>query len=411
MDGIVKKCRMCKRSNLVKYLDLGFTPPADNFLTSEQLKHPETHYPLDVMVCTDCGLSQLGYVVPPEILFGVDYVYEMSITRAGREHFTKFGESVTKKLKLSSKDLVIDVGSNVGVLLEAFKNSGTRVLGIDPAITVVEIARNRGIDTIQDFFNIDLAHKILRDRGPAAVITGTNVFAHIDDLDELIKGANILLKKGGVFIFESPYFVNLIRDLEYDTIYHEHLSYLSVKPLINFFKMFGMEVFDIIESDLHGGSFRVFVSRIGERPVAKKVDEYVQKEEESQLYSLDNLNKFAKRVEKNRNDLINLLHSLKAEGKKIAGIAAPAKGMTLLNYCKIGPETLDFTTEKSTLKVGKFTPGMHVPIYPDSELVNKKIDYALLLAWNFADEIMNNLKEYKDSGGKFIIPIPEPKIV
>ena len=175
--------------------------------------------------------------------------------------------------------------------------------------------------------------------------------------------------------------------------------------------MFGMKIFDIIESDLHGGSFRVFVSRIGERPTSKKVESYISKEEELDLYSIENLNKFANKVQKNRNDLINLLHSLKAEGKRIAAIGAPAKGMTLLNYCKIGTETLEFVTEKSSLKVGKFTPGMHIPILGDNELVAKKIDYGLLLAWNFADEIMNNLSDFRESGGKFIIPVPEPKIV
>lgn len=408
---IVNQCRMCKRSNLIKYLDLGFTPPADNFLSKEQLEQPETHYPLSVLVCANCGLSQLNCIVSPEILFGIDYVYEMSITKSGRDHFTKFGESVSKRLKLNSKDLVIDIGSNVGVLLEAFRSSGARVLGIDPAVTVAEIARNKGIETVTEFFSIDLAYRILRDKGPAMVITGTNVFAHIDNLDEVMMGVNILLKEKGVFIFESPYFVNLIKNLEYDTIYHEHLSYLSVKPLVNFFRMFGMEVFDIIESDIHGGSFRVFVNRIGDRPVSAKVKKYLREEDGADLYSLDNLRKFSQRVEKNRNDLISLLHSLKVEGKKIAAVAAPAKGMTLLNYCKIGTETLEFVTEKSRLKVGKFTPGMHIPIFPDSELVANKIDYALLLAWNFADEIMSNLSEFKESGGKFIIPIPVPRVV
>jgi SAM-dependent methyltransferase len=402
---------MCRRSNLVKYLDLGFTPLADNFLSSDQLKHPETHYPLGVMVCVDCGLSQLNHIVPPEILFGTDYVYEMSITKAGREHFSTFGSSVAQRFKLTSKDLAIDIGSNVGILLDSFRNSGTRILGVDPAVTVAEIARNKGIETINEFFSIELAYRILRDYGQASVITGTNVFAHINNLDEVMKGVNLLLRKGGIFIFESPYFENLVRDLEYDTIYHEHLSYLSVKPLVNFFKMFGMEIFDIVESDLHGGSFRVFVSRIGDKPVSRKIAGYVTREDEISLHTLGNLTKFASRVEKNRRDLINLLHSLRADGKKIAGIGAPAKGMTLLNYCKIGTETLDFVTEKSTLKIGKFTPGMHIPILADAELVIKKIDYGLLLAWNFSDEIMNNLADFKEAGGKFIIPIPEPKIV
>jgi len=409
--GKLTFCRMCKRSNLVKYLDLGLTPPADKFLTEETINEPEIHYPLDVLVCTDCGQSQLGYIVPPEILYADDYIYEMSITKMGQEHWAEFARTVSTKLELKPNDLVIDIGSNVGVLLEEFRKNKARILGVDPASTIAKIANDKGVETICNIFSIDLAHKILEKYGYASVITGTNVFAHINDLDELMKGVNILLKEGGVFIFESPYLVNLINNLEYDTIYHEHLSYLSVKPLVNFFRMFGMEIFNIEEKDIHGGSFRVYINRIGNRPVLPIVNKMIKKEDEIELYSLDNLKKFASEVEKNRKELVSLLFSLRAKGKKIAAVGAPAKGMTLLNYCHIDKNLLDFATEKSKLKIGRYTPGMHFSLVSDDELIKQHVDYALLLAWNFADEIIDNLKEYRAQGGKFIIPIPKPKII
>lgn len=404
-------CRMCKGTELEQFLDLGFTPPADQFLRKEQLNEPEAYYPLQVMVCSGCGLIQLSKVVSPEILYRRDYPYESSITKTGHSHWSEFASSVAKRFGLGQNDLVIDIGSNVGVLLEAFKSNGTRILGIDPASNIVRIAEKRGIETLCEFFSIEIAKQILRDKGPASVITGTNVVAHIDDLDSMITAIKLLLKPGGMFIFEAPYFVNLVNSLQYDTIYHEHLSYLSVKPLIKFFRRFSMEIFDIEQRDIHGGSFRVYVSEAGKIPVSPVVEELLKQEEDMGLYSREVLNKFAKDVEQNRQDILWLLRSLKHENKRIVGVSAPAKGMTLLNYSRIGTETLDFITEKSELKIGRFSPGTHIPVVSDNELLKEMPDYALLLAWNFADEIMNNLSEYRKLGGKFIIPIPHPKIL
>lgn len=393
------------------FLDLGFTPPADQFLRKDQINEPETYYPLRVVSCRDCGLIQLSHVVSPEVLYRHDYPYESSITMTGRLHWAEFAKSVTKRFALSLNDLVIDIGSNVGVLLEEFKSNGTRVLGVDPASNIVRIAEKRGIETMCEFFNIDVAQQILNEKGPASVITGTNVVAHIDDLDSMVRAISLLLKPGGIFIFEAPYFVNLINSLQYDTIYHEHLSYLSVKPLVKFFRRFNMEIFDIEQRDIHGGSFRVYVSEAGRMPVSPVVGELLKQEEDMRLYSHEVLNKFAKDVEQNRQDILWLLRSLKHDNRRIVGVSAPAKGMTLLNYARIGTETLDFITEKSKLKIGRFSPGTHIPVVSDDELLKEMPDFALLLAWNFADEIMNNLAEYRKEGGKFIIPIPYPKIV
>jgi SAM-dependent methyltransferase len=402
---------MCQSKNLYKFLDLGFTPPADQFKRRDQLKEQEVFYPLEVYICDDCGLSQLGYVVSPEVLYRSDYPYESSITRMGREHWATFAQTVVRRFSLSKNDLVVDIGSNVGVLLEAFREQGTRIQGVDPAANIVMIARERDIDTICDFFNYDVVQEIMRQKGKASVITATNVFAHVDDLYAFMENIRALLKEDGVFIFEAPYFVNLIKMLEYDTIYHEHLSYLSVKPLVPFFDKFAMEILDIGLVDIHGGSFRVYVGKKSLAQVANIVGQLLKAEEEMRLYSHKTLDNFAEEVKRNKRELVWLLRLLKHEGKKIVGVSAPAKGMTLLNYCHIDNDLLDFVTEKSSLKIGRFTPGTHIPVVPDSHLLEVQPDYALLLAWNFADEIIANLDEFKRGGGKFIIPIPSPRIV
>lgn len=406
-----KICRMCGGSDLTKFLDLGCTPPADQFKREEQLLEPDIYYPLDVFICNHCGLAQLGHTVSPEILYRNDYPYESSTTKAGQKHFFKFAQSVTEKLQLGASDLVVDIGSNVGVLLSGFKEAGVRVLGVDPAANIVRIAEKRGIETINEFFNLHTAQMIVRDMGKASVITGTNVFAHVDDLHAFMHSVDVLLNEKGVFIFEAPHFMHLIESLEYDTIYHEHLSYLSLTPLIPFFKQFGMEVFDVEQVDIHGGSFRVFISRSNQREIMSTVGEMLDAEKKMNLHTLPVLQDFAKKVQKNRNDIIWLLARLRHEGKSVAGVSAPAKGMTLLNYCGLGGHYLDFVTEKSQLKIGRFTPGTRIQIFSDDTLLERQPDYALLLAWNFADEIMENLKEYRKAGGKFIIPIPTPRIV
>ena len=404
-------CRMCGGTALHKFLDLGFTPPADQFRRKDQLRECDTYYPLQVALCEGCGLIQLTYVVSPEVLYRNDYPYESSTTATGQRHWAAFAGGVVKNLGLRPDDLAVDIGSNVGVLLGAFKNEGLRVQGVDPAANIVLIAQANGIDTICDFFNEDTARLIVDTKGPAAVITATNVFAHVNDLDAFMRSIKILLAANGTFIFEAPYFANLLKLNEYDTIYHEHLSYLSARPLVPFFAKHGMEVFDIEQNDIHGGSFRVFVCANGQRPIAPCVGQLIEDELAQGLYSRERLAAFAEGVKKNKHELLWLLHSLRHEGKRIVGVSAPAKGMTLLNYCRIDDDLLDFVTEKSKLKIGRYTPGAHIPVVDDKELLVRQPDYALLLAWNFADEIMRNLDEYRRRGGKFIIPIPSPRIV
>jgi 2-polyprenyl-3-methyl-5-hydroxy-6-metoxy-1,4-benzoquinol methylase len=409
----VEKCRACGEGPLARFLDLGETPPADQFLHKHQLGEHRASYPLQVAVCQDCGFVQLNYIVPPEILYCDDYPYESSTTSAGRRHWEELAGTVTRMLGLTANDLVVDIGSNVGVLLQMFKNQGPKVLGVDPAPNIAEIANRQGIETLPAFFNTETARQIVASNGKASVITGTNVFAHVGDLHDLMRAVSTLLADNGAFIIEAPYLLELLHNLEYDTIYHEHVSYLSVKPLVRFFRQFDMEIFDVQLRDIHGGSIRLFVRRIGSssRPVAAIVDQMIGNEERERIYELDTLHRFAQNVANNRTALRELLTSLKKAGSSIVAVSAPAKGMTLLNYCSLGSDFLDFVTEKSKLKIGRYTPGVHIEVVSDDMLLTHQPDYALLLAWNFAEEIMNNLKEFSDRGGKFIIPIPTPRIV
>ena len=406
-----QSCRLCGNNKLTQFLDLGYTPPADTFLLKAQLDEPETHYPLKVLRCDSCMFVQLSYVVPPDVLYRNDYPYESSITRTGRKHFDDFAKVIVETYGLADTDLVIDIGSNVGVLLKGFQDRGCRVLGIEPADNIAQIANKNNIQTEPVFFSTDVAKQILSDYGKTKVITASNVFAHIDDLNAVLECLDILLDDDGIFVIEAPYLANLISNLEYDTIYHEHLSYLSIKPLVPFFKNNGFEIFDIQQVDIHGGSIRIFVSRQSSRKISEKVSSIIKIENDNDIYSTNNLMSFSNNVKQNRSDLMSLLYSLKSNGKRIAAVSAPAKGMTLLNYCGIGKNILEFVTEKSNLKINKYTPGGHIKVLPDSALVTEEIDYALLLAWNFKDEIMENLSEYRDAGGKFIIPIPNPTIV
>ncbi|HEX7193187.1 MAG TPA: class I SAM-dependent methyltransferase [Thermoanaerobaculia bacterium] len=403
-------CRMCKGHRLTRFLDLGFTPPADAFLRREQLAEPETYYPLQVDLCEDCGLAQLGYVVSPEVLYRHDYPYEASITQTGHAHWAEFADNVAQRFSFPKGSLAVDIGSNVGVLLSELARNGYRILGIDPASNIARIAERRGVETLDELFSVEVARHVERTKGRAHVITATNVFAHVDDLDRMMEGIDVLLEEAGVFVIEAPYFVNLLAACEYDTIYHEHLSYLSVGPMRRFFDRFAFELFDVVERDIHGGSMRVFVGRKGVHRVEDSVASAISREDAAGARDLQRLARFAADVERNRRDLTALLHEIRSTGARIAGIGAPAKGMTLLNYCRIGPETLDFATEKSTLKIGRFTPGVHIPVVSDDELTRRKPEYGLLLAWNFADEIMANLKTYTQGGGRFIIPIPHPRV-
>jgi SAM-dependent methyltransferase len=410
MNSMKIKCRMCNSSNLNLFLDLGHVPKVDTFLSFDEINQPETTYPLNVYLCQDCGLSQLGYLVPATELFNETYAYESSTTQSRRENHCQLADYVCNTFNIKKNSLVVDIGSNVGVLLECFKKNDMTVMGVDASSNIVKKANLNGIETILGFFSESIVSNILKTNDKASVICATNVFAHIQDYESFILALKKLLVTNGIFVFQVPHFLRLLENTEYDTIYHEHISYFGLKPLIKFFSKHDLELFDVIETDIDGGSIRCFVSNKGQYPLSSNVSKILDEEEKNQIYSLDKLHNFADTVKQQKQELIELLVQLKKENKKVVGVGAPAKGITMINYCKIDSDLLDYITEKAPLKIDKFTPGMHIPIVSDTYLLKDMPDYALIFAWNFSKEIIKNLKSYQDKGGKFIIPIPRPKI-
>jgi len=383
------KCVLCKGEKLFEFLDLGFHPHSDQFRDNKE--EPEMTYPLALIQCEDCELVQLSYIVDREEMFTKDYLYESSITRTALDHWEEFSKTVLETVGID-KGLIVDIGGNDGTLLERFKEKGLDVLNIDPAFEVVPMAEKKGIPTVCKFWGKGLVKD-------ADIILGTNVFAHIDNYDGFVEAVSESLKPEGVFIFESPYLGEFIKGLEYDTVYHQHVTYLSLKPIKIVLDKYNMEIFDINFTPLHGGSFRCYIARKGQREVKPIVTESFAKENFTREVLVD----FGNKARKHRQDLMALLWKLKSEGKTIACVSSPAKGMTLMNYCGIHSGLVDFITERSKLKVGRYTPGTHIEIVSDDELVNRQPDYALILAWNFAEEIIKNNPNYK---GKWLIPLP-----
>ena len=336
-------CRLCKKTKPERILDLGFHPHSDHFLTSDELNVPETFYPLRVDICASCGFWQLDHVVDPKTLYQINYLYDASVTKGGWNHFHELAESVCRRFSIKPDSLAIDIGSNVGVLMDGFRQQGLRVIGVDPAPNIALHATVKGFPTIVDFFTASLASGIKKAMGPAAIITATNVFAHIDDLDDLARAVSHLLSPKGLFIVEVPHVLTLVKNTEYDTIYHQHLSYVGIKPLIPFFRRHGLELFDAEERNIHGGTIRLFISRKAAYPVTPAIKQMITAEEKAKVYDPAYIKKtFSREVARQRAELIDLLRDLKSKGKKIVGVSAPAKGNTLLNYCHITPDLLDY---------------------------------------------------------------------
>lgn len=406
-----EQCRGCKGRTFSRILSLGVQPPANAFLRLEDLAGPELAFPLDVYFCHDCSLVQLRDIVSPELLFK-DYVYVSSTSPAFISHFKSFAEVASKRFRLDSQSLVIDIGSNDGILLRPFQQLGMRVLGVDPAEKIAAAATAADIETLPHFFTPVVARDIAAGYGHAAVITATNVFAHINDLYAVVEGVKILLEPEGVFIVEAPYLVDFLEQNLFDTVYHEHLSYFSASSLKTILERLGMKIIDVEKVQSHGGSLRVFSAhKNASREAGDGVSKFLDDERAAGLHALPVYEDFAKRVEQNKIQLTALLKKIKTEGKTIAGYGAPAKGNTLLNYFRIGPETLDYIVDDSEWKQGLYTPGTHIPVVSDKKLEEKQPDYILILAWNFAGPIMKKLEWFSQAGGAFIIPVPAPRII
>lgn len=386
-------CRLCKSADMYTFLDLGYHPHSDQFRKTND--EPETRYPLTVQMCRGCGLAQLGQVVDAHELYQKDYLYEASITKTADKHWSDLVDDVVEETGIKT-GVSIDIGGNDGTLALKFKEKGFDAWNVDPCPEVCEISKSKGVKTLNEFWGCCTSIP------EADIITGTNVFAHVDDLDNFITEIKGQLQDGGVFVFESPYFQEFIDGLEYDTVYHQHLSYLSLRPLIPFLAKHGMEVITVKKTPLHGGGFRVFIGHKGQHLIDGSVEEMVKNENwtESELIA------WGEKCKKHKEEVFDLIYKLYKEGKSVACVSSPAKGMTFLNYTGIG-KFISLITEKSKLKIGRYTPGTKLLIQPDYELINQQPDYAIILAWNFADEIINNNKEYKGKWLKLLPTIEE----
>lgn len=393
-------------------VDLGMHPLCESFLREDQLNDMEPHYPLHVRVCGQCFLAQIGEYVEPAEIFD-DYAYFSSYSDSWLKHASDYVDMMVERFSLRPDANVMEIASNDGYLLQYFQKQGIGVLGVDPAFNVAEAAIAKGIPTRIEFFNEQFARQLASEGYRANVIVGNNVLAHNPDINGFVSGLPIILAEDGVATFEFPHLMRLVDENQFDTIYHEHWSYLSLGTTQKVFASHGMTVFDVEELSSHGGSLRLFVKHVhdGSNPVTERVQALLDKEEEFGLFDLATYETFSDRVRSTKRKLLETLIRVTDEGASIAIYGAAGKGNTLLNYCGIGTDFIDYASDRTPYKHGRYTPGTHIPIYGPDKIVETKPDYVLILPWNLAKEIMAQLAFIGDWGGKFIIPIPEATIV
>ena len=411
MTHIVEKCcRSCGGADQEDILFLGDTPLADRLLETEEQGQSEIYAPLTLAFCKVCSLVQIRETVPPGVLFGDAYPYFSSVSPSLLKHFRQSAESIAQCRALGPDSLVIEAASNDGYMLRRFMELGVPVLGVDPAPDPVKSAVEAGVPTRQDFFTREFAKDLLAEGiGPTDVFLANNVLAHVPDLNGFVAGIRLVLKPHGLAVIEVPYVADLIDDCEFDTIYHQHLCYFSASALDTLFRNNGLYLNHVERTSVNGGSLRLFVGR--QEAPSEEVEQLLVAEETRGITRPDYYKDFAVRVLKLKDKLTELLADLKARKVRIAGYGAAAKACTLLNFVGIDRNTLDFVADRNTFKHGRYMGGNHLPIVSAGELLKAMPDYVLILAWNFAEEIMKDLAKYRQKGGQFIIPIPEPQIV
>ena len=405
-------CRSCGSGAVELVLSLGSTPLANSLLRPEDLDKPEPRYPLDLVFCTACTLVQITETVPPQQLFG-EYLYFSSFSDTMLAHARELVGRLIGELGLGARSLALEIASNDGYLLQYYKAAGVPVLGIEPAANIAKVAiAERGIPTLSEFFGIELARKLVAEGRRADVVHANNVLAHVPDLGGFVDGIREILTDDGVAALEFPYLGEMIDRCEFDTIYHEHLCYFSLGALVRLFAKHGLKAVDVERLPLHGGSLLLMVCRATSARAAKpSVAALLKEERDRGMEGPTFYRGFAQRVGELKKKLVDLLGRLKAEGKRIAAYGAAAKGSTLLNTFGIGTETLDFAVDRNTHKQGLFMPGVRVPIAAPDQLAARRPDYTLLLTWNFADEILRQQDGYRRGGGKFIVPIPDVRVL
>lgn len=406
----MRKCLGCAQPLPPAFLDLGKTPLANSYLEPNSDVRAEESFPLAVVFCPGCYLVQLAETVPPGKMFS-DYLYFSSYSESFLRHANAMCESLSERFQLGADSRVLEVASNDGYLLQYFKAKGIPVLGVEPAANIAEVSRRRGIPTLNRFFGADAVGEILADFGPAEVLIGNNVLAHVPGINEFLTAAAACLKKSGCAVFEFPHVLELLKKTEFDTIYHEHVFYYSLHALQKLAERAGLEVFDVSRQNVHGGTLRVFLRRAGAGSASDAVKSLLVEELAAGLTRAETYEAFSGRVTGLKRDLRRLLEDIKGAGKKICAYGAPAKGNTLLNYCGVGADVIEYTVDRSPHKQNKLLPGTRIPIRHPDEISNTKPAYLLILPWNIKDEIMQQMSHVHDWGGQFIVPIPAPAVL
>lgn len=405
-----KTCRACNGKNLYSFLDFGRLPLAGDFRLKEELGSTRT-YPMDLVVCRDCSLVQILNVVAPEILFG-NYRYLSSVTQTLSRHFREYALLLKQQMPPDSSAYVFEFGCNDGVLLQPLTEQGVKAIGIDAAPNVVEIARQRGLNVINGLFCRETARKTLGTEGPAHVITASNVFAHIDDLDEVMAAVDILLESGGRFIVEVHYVMDMISGFQFDTVYHEHLCYFSLHSLRALYERHGFSIVDVFRLPMHGGAIRVVAQRSSEASVVSdEVPRCIEREVEAGILTGTLYDEFAKGVHRYRRELVELIHEIRKKRKEIAAFGAAGRATVLLNYCGLGGDSLNYVVDESAFRIGRYVPGVNIPIVSRDYFHDNYPDYCLITAWNYRDEVISKELNFVRGGGAFIVPLPKIEFV
>jgi len=406
------KCRFCNHTIQTEFADLVNSPPSNSYLTEKQLNEPETYYPLKVLVCENCFLVQVDEYYKSTEIFSSDYAYFSSYSTSWLAHAKKYTEMMIDRFNYNGNSQVIEIASNDGYLLQYFKQKNIPVLGIEPTANTAKVAADKGIPSVIDFFGVKLAKQLVADGKQADLLLGNNVLAHVPDIMDFVAGMKIVLKELGVITMEFPHLYQLVVNNQFDTIYHEHFSYLSFSTVKQIFEANSLTMFDVEEIPTHGGSLRIFAKHTNDasKAIGKNVEDMLGKEKEAGMLSLDYYTNFKVKIENVKIDFLEFLTLQKKAGKKVAAYGAAAKGNTLLNYCGVKNDMIEFVVDASPSKQNKFMPGSHIPIVNEERIKNEKPDFIIILPWNIKDEIEKQLEYVKEWGCKFVVPIPNLQI-
>jgi hypothetical protein len=408
--GPLTRCQVCGSTNLIEVLDVGHQPPCDSLLTTEALGQPETYYPLCLMRCADCTLTQLDYVVPGEVVYFEEYPYRSGITKEVADYQRQMSGDILARFNTPADSLVVDIGSNDGTLLSGFSAHGMRCIGVEPT-NIGQIARDAGIDTVQQFFTESLARDIRSMHGAARIVTATNVFAHMASLGEVIRGISALLADDGVFVLENHYLLDILERVQYDTIYHEHIRSYSLKSLVQLFSYYDLEIFYAERVSRYGGNIRAYVGKKNARPIATEVGEILRTEEAFGLGTEPVYQRFRERVYESRLRLVELAVSCAAKDIPFVGNSCPGRANTLINFCDLNTMLVPYLAEQPTsLKKGMYLPGKHIPIVDNSILFEEQPEYVVLFAWHYAEPIAKDLRR-RGLKSKFVVPLPTVEVL